>query len=125
MNDVPEFTKPNPASQTTTDSGLKYQVLEAGEGDSPAATDTVTVHYAGWLTDGSMFDASYSRGVTASFPLNGVISGWTEGLQLMKPGAKYVFEIPSDLAYGPQGRPPVIPPDATLIFQVELVKIGR
>jgi len=125
MNDVPEFTKPDPKDQTTTESGLKYQVIEAGEGDSPAATDTVTVHYAGWLTDGSMFDASYSRGVTASFPLSGVISGWTEGLQLMKPGAKYVFEIPSDLAYGPQGRPPVIPPDATLIFQVELVKIGR
>ena len=125
MNEVPEFTKPDPDDQTTTESGLKYQVIEAGEGDSPAATDTVTVHYAGWLTDGSMFDASYSRGVTASFPLNGVIAGWTEGLQLMNPGSKYLFEIPSDLAYGPQGRPPVIPPNAALIFLVELVKIGR
>ena len=125
MNEVPEFTKPNPDDQTTTESGLKYQVIEAGEGDSPAATDTVTVHYAGWLTDGSMFDASYSRGVTASFPLNGVIAGWTEGLQLMNPGSKYLFEIPFDLAYGPQGRPPVIPPSADLIFLVELVKIGR
>jgi FKBP-type peptidyl-prolyl cis-trans isomerase len=124
MADVPEFTKPDPDQQTTTESGLKYQVFEAGEGDSPVATDSVTVHYAGWLTDGSMFDASYSRGVTASFPLNGVISGWTEGLQLMKPGAKFLFEIPSDLAYGEPGRPPVIPPSATLIFLVELVKIG-
>ena len=125
MSDVPEFMKPDPDAQTTTDSGLKYQVIEPGEGDSPSATDTVTVHYAGWLTDGSMFDASYSRGVTASFPLNGVISGWTEGLQLMKPGGKFLFEIPHALAYGESGRPPVIPPSATLIFLVELVKVGR
>ena len=125
MSNVPEFKTPDPENQTTTESGLKYEVLEAGEGDSPAGTDMVTVHYAGWLTDGSMFDASYSRGVTASFPLNGVISGWTEGLQLMKPGGKFVFEIPSDLAYGPEGRPPVIPPAADLIFLVELVKIGK
>lgn len=121
---VPEFKKPDPDNQTTTASGLKYEVLEAGEGDSPSATDMVTVHYAGWLTDGSMFDASYQRGVTASFPLNGVISGWTEGLQLMKPGAKFVFEIPYDLAYGEAGRPPVIPASADLIFLVELVKVG-
>ena len=124
MSNVPEFKSPDPANQTTTESGLKYEVLEAGEGDSPVSTDKVTVHYAGWLMDGSMFDASYSRGVTASFPLNGVISGWTEGLQLMKPGGKFVFEIPSDLAYGPAGRPPAIPPAANLVFLVELVKIG-
>lgn len=109
----------------TTDSGLRYIVLQEGDGESPSATDTVTVHYTGWLTDGTKFDSSVDRGQPASFPLNQVISGWTEGLQLMQVGAKYRFIIPSDLAYGPSGRPPRIPPNAALIFDVELLGIGE
>jgi FKBP-type peptidyl-prolyl cis-trans isomerase len=109
----------------TTDSGLQYEVLRAGEGESPAATDTVTVHYRGTLLDGTEFDSSYARGEPATFPLNRVIPGWTEGLQLMNEGAKYKLYIPSDLAYGKDGTPGgPIPPNATLVFEVELVEIG-
>ena len=109
---------------TTTESGLQYQVITAGEGARPAATDTVEVHYTGTLLDGTEFDSSYKRGATVSFPLNGVIPGWTEGLQLMPVGSKYRFVIPSDLAYGPGGsRGGPIGPNATLIFEVELVAI--
>jgi len=108
---------------TVTDSGLQYEVLREGDGASPAATDTVEVHYEGTLTDGKKFDSSYDRGQTIEFPLNGVIPGWTEGVQLMKEGAKYRFTIPSDLAYGPRGIPGVIPGGATLRFDVELVKV--
>jgi len=109
---------------TTTASGLQYEVITAGDGDKPAATDTVEVHYAGTLLDGTEFDSSYKRGATVSFPLNGVIPGWTEGLQLMPVGSKYRFVIPSDLAYGPGGtRGGPIGPNATLIFEVELVAI--
>lgn len=107
-----------------TDSGLQYQVLEDGDGPSPAETDRVTVHYEGTLLDGTVFDSSYDRGQPATFPLNGVISGWTEGLQLMKEGAKYRFFIPSDLAYGERGSPPAIAPNATLIFDVELLEVA-
>jgi FKBP-type peptidyl-prolyl cis-trans isomerase len=82
------------------------------------------VHYTGTLTDGTKFDSSVDRGQPAEFPLRGVIRGWTEGLQYMKEGAKYEFYIPGDLAYGPQGRPPTIPPNATLVFQVELLKVN-
>lgn len=121
----PDFQLPQDDMLTTTASGLKYMVIEPGEGASPAATDVVTVHYAGWLTDGTPFDDSYSRGETSSFPLNRVIKGWTEGLQLMKPGAEYVFVIPGDLAYGERGSPPRIPPNATLVFHVELVRLGN
>lgn len=106
----------------TLPSGLQYEILEAGDGASPTATDRVTTHYEGTLVDGTVFDSSYSRGQPATFPLNGVIRGWTEGLQLMKTGAKWKFFIPPNLAYGPQGRPS-IPGNSTLIFVVELVSI--
>lgn len=108
----------------TTASGLKYEVLTEGSGPKPVATDTVTVHYKGTLTDGKVFDSSYDRGQPLSFPLNRVIKGWTEGLQLMSVGAKYRLTIPSDLGYGAAGAGGVIPPNATLIFEVELLKIN-
>lgn len=108
----------------TTASGLQYVIEKEGTGKSPKATDNVTVHYTGRLLDGKVFDSSVSRGEPATFPLNRVIPGWTEGLQLMKEGAKYVFFIPSDLAYGAQGAGRDIPPHSTLIFEVELIKVG-
>ena len=108
---------------TVTKSGLQYEVLKEGEGTSPTATETVEVHYHGTLLDGSVFDSSVDRGETIEFPLNRVIPGWTEGVQLMKPGAKYRFFIPFDLAYGPRGSAPKIPPYAALIFEVELFKV--
>lgn len=105
-----------------TESGLQYQVLTAAEGASPVATDTVKVHYKGTLIDGTTFDSSYDRGQPIEFPLNGVIPGWTEGVQLMNVGSKYKFVIPSNLAYGPNGTGP-IPGNATLVFEVELLDI--
>ena len=109
-----------------TKSGLQYKVVKAGTGPKPAATDTVTVHYQGTLIDGTEFDSSYKRGEPTSFPLNRVIKGWTEGLQLMKEGATYMFYIPGDLAYGPNPRPGgKIGPNATLIFKVELIKVAK
>jgi len=120
-----QFVAPDPVAQKTTMSGLKYEVLKLGTGKQPGPTDRVTVHYAGWFTDGTAFDSSYKRGTPASFRLDGVIKGWTEGLQLMHEGAIYRFEIPGNLAYGSRGRPGSgIPPNATLIFQVELLKVG-
>lgn len=108
----------------TTASGLQYEVLTPGTGTvSPKATDNVTVHYKGTTIDGKEFDSSYSRGEPATFPLNRVIAGWTEGVQLMKEGAKYRFYIPSELAYGEQGAGRAIGPNAALIFDVELIKI--
>jgi FKBP-type peptidyl-prolyl cis-trans isomerase FklB len=104
-------------------SGLEYKVMTEGKGKSPKNTDTVTVHYKGTLIDGTEFDSSYKRGEPASFPVNGVIKGWTEALQLMKEGSKWQLFIPADLAYGESGRPG-IPPNAVLIFEVELVKVG-
>ena len=106
-----------------TASGLQYVVEKEGEGAQPTATDEVTVHYTGKLLNGQVFDSSVQRGEPATFPLNRVIPGWTEGVQLMKEGAKYTFFIPSDLAYGPQGIPNAIPPHSTLIFEVELIKV--
>lgn len=106
-----------------TDSGLQYEVLQEGSGASPTATETVEVHYHGTLIDGTVFDSSVERGETIEFPLNRVIAGWTEGVQLMKEGAKYRFFIPYDLAYGPRGSAPKIPPYAALIFDVELFKV--
>lgn len=108
-----------------TESGLQYKVLEEGSGASPSATDTVTVHYEGTLIDGTVFDSSYERGEPATFPLNQVIPGWTEGVQLMKEGATYRFFIPGDLAYGMNPRPGgPIGPNETLIFKVELVEVN-
>jgi FKBP-type peptidyl-prolyl cis-trans isomerase FklB len=109
----------------TTASGLQYIVLKEGKGEKPNTTDTVTVNYKGTLLDGTEFDSSYKRGEPASFPLNGVIKGWTEGLQLMSPGAQYRFFIPSDLAYGKRGGGKDIGPDATLVFEVELLKVAH
>ena len=112
------------ANVVTTASGLQYEVIKTGTGSvSPKATDTVTVHYKGTTLDGAEFDSSYSRGEPASFPLNRVIAGWTEGVQLMTEGATYRFYIPSQLAYGEQGAGRAIGPNATLIFDVELIKI--
>lgn len=108
-----------------TASGLQYVVEKEGTGEQPTATDEVTVHYTGRLLDGTVFDSSVSRGEPATFPLNRVIPGWTEGVQLMKEGAKYTFFIPSDLAYGAQGVPNAIPPHSTLIFDVELIKVVK
>jgi FKBP-type peptidyl-prolyl cis-trans isomerase len=108
----------------TTASGLQYEVLKPAEGAKPAATDTVSVHYHGTFLDGKVFDSSVERKEPATFPLQGVIKGWTEGLQLMNVGSKYKFYIPSDLAYGDEGRPG-IPPGSTLVFEVELLKIEK
>ena len=111
-----------PSSFTKTATGLEYRVLRAGSGEKPTAADTVEVHYHGWLDDGSKFDSSYDRKATATFPLNRVIKGWTEGLQLVAQGGMIELQIPGALAYGPAG-PPGIPPNATLHFLVELVDI--
>nr|WP_320136301.1 FKBP-type peptidyl-prolyl cis-trans isomerase [uncultured Amphritea sp.] len=108
----------------TTESGLQYEELTAGEGDSPKAEDTVKVHYRGSLIDGTDFDSSYSRGEPVSFPLNGVIPGWTEGLQLMKAGGKARLVLPAELAYGPGGMGDAIGPNETLVFEVELLEIN-
>ena len=104
-------------------SGLQYQVLTAAEGRKPAATDQVKCHYEGRLTDGTVFDSSYRRGEPATFPLNGVIAGWTEGLQLMGEGSKFRFFIPYHLAYGERGAGASIPPYAALVFDVELLEV--
>jgi FKBP-type peptidyl-prolyl cis-trans isomerase FkpA len=123
-SDEPSFVMPADAACKATVSGLKHEILRAGEGRSPAASDSVTVHYAGWTTDGKLFDSSYKRGSPATFPLGRVISGWTEGLQLMREGGASRFVIPPELAYGSRGAPPTIGPNATLVFQVELLRVG-
>ncbi|WP_347987879.1 FKBP-type peptidyl-prolyl cis-trans isomerase [Methylomonas sp. AM2-LC] len=107
----------------TTSSGLQYQIITEGTGKSPSATANVTVHYQGTTIEGKEFDSSYKRGAPASFPLNRVIPGWTEGLQLMKEGGKSRLFIPSNLAYGERGAGRDIGPNAALIFDVELIKI--
>ena len=116
--------KKNPAV-TELPSGLQYEILKDGTGESPLATSTVTTHYTGTLIDGTVFDSSVERGQPAQFPVNGVIKGWTEALQLMKPGSKWKLSIPSDLAYGDGGSPPKIGPGATLIFEVELISVDK
>ena len=118
-----EENKKRPEVKTTA-SGLQYEVLTATDGPKPKATDKVTVHYKGTLLNGQTFDSSYDRGETIEFPLNGVIKGWTEGLQLMSVGSKYKFFIPYNLAYGEQGAGGSIKPFSTLVFEVELFKIN-
>lgn len=107
-----------------TPSGLQYTVIREGQGAKPTATDTVKVHYTGKFINNKVFDTSYGTGEPAVFPLNGVIKGWTEGLQLMSVGSIYRFYLPYTLAYGEQGIPGVIPPYSVLIFEVELLQIG-
>jgi FKBP-type peptidyl-prolyl cis-trans isomerase len=120
-----EFLADNGAREgvVTLPSGLQYEVLTAAEGPKPSASDTVTTHYRGTLIDGTQFDSSYDRGQPATFPLNGVIAGWTEALQLMSPGAKWRLYIPPELAYGERAQGP-IPANSTLIFDVELIEIN-
>ena len=117
-----EDNKKKPGVKTTA-SGLQYKAEKEGTGPQPKATDMVTVNYRGTLIDGTEFDSSYKRGQPATFPLNGVIKGWTEGLQLMKAGSKYQFFVPSNLAYGERAVGPDIAPNATLIFEVELLEV--
>jgi FKBP-type peptidyl-prolyl cis-trans isomerase FklB len=117
-----ENLKKNPNLKTTA-SGIQYEILKAGSGEKPKATDQVTTHYRGTLIDGSEFDSSFKRGTPADFPVNGVIKGWIEILQLMPKGSKWKVYIPSNLAYGEQG-PPNIGPNQTLIFELELLKIN-
>jgi FKBP-type peptidyl-prolyl cis-trans isomerase FkpA len=115
---------PSPPPVTTA-SGLTYQSLKEGSGAHPAATDTVRVHYRGTLTNGTEFDSSYKRGEPAEFPLNRVIKCWTEGVAMMKPGGKARLTCPPQIAYGERGAGAVIPPNATLVFEVELLGIKQ
>ncbi len=112
-----------PKTFTETKSGLKYRILRAGKGEKPKATDSVKVNYHGWLDDGKKFDSSYDRREPISFPLNGVIPGWTEGMQLVGQGGMIELEIPSKLGYGDRGAGGVIPGKATLHFLVELLEV--
>lgn len=107
----------------TTESGLQYKILTPGDGPKPTLEDTVVTNYRGTVIDGQVFDSSYERGTPATFPVTGVIKGWTEALQLMKVGAKWQLFIPSDLAYGPSQRSELIQPNSTLIFEIELLEI--
>lgn len=113
------------AGKVTTGSGLVYESLKEGTGESPAATDTVKVHYRGTLADGKEFDSSYKRGEPTEFPLNRVIPCWTEGVQKMKPGGKARLTCPPGIAYGARGAAGVIPPNATLQFEVELISVRK
>lgn len=119
------MTQAATANAVTTASGLVYESLKDGTGDSPKATDIVKVHYKGMFLDGKEFDSSYKRGEPTSFPLNGVIPCWTEGVQRMKPGGKAKLTCPPSIAYGARGAGGVIPPNATLNFEVELISVGR
>jgi peptidylprolyl isomerase len=121
---VPDNVAAPPADATTTASGLAHKLIAAGDGTThPGPRENVVVHYSGWLTDGTQFDSSVERGQPARFPLDGVITGWTEGVQLMVVGEKRRFWIPAELAYGARGRPG-IPPNAPLVFDIELLSIG-
>ena len=122
-----DFLKANATKEgvVVLPSGLQYNVITEGKGAKPKATDKVKCHYEGTLIDGTVFDSSYRRGEPATFPLNGVIAGWTEGVQLMAEGSKYRFYIPYNLAYGSRGAGASIPPYAALIFDVELIEIVK
>lgn len=125
---TPSVSETAQASETPTDftvtpSGLKYKVLRPSDGRKPKAGESVKVHYKGWLDNGKVFDSSYDRGEAAVFGVEQVIPGWTEGLKLMGEGGMMEFEIPSNLAYGPRGAGRDVPPNATLHFQVELIKV--
>lgn len=119
-----DVTDESAPGYSTTPSGLKYKIVREGSDKKPGPTDKVTVHYRGTLENGTEFDSSYARGETISFPLNGVIKGWTEGLQLIGEGGEVELIIPPDLGYGAAGAPPVIPGGATLHFKVELFKVN-
>ncbi|MDF1745389.1 MAG: FKBP-type peptidyl-prolyl cis-trans isomerase [Gimesia sp.] len=119
-----QVTDESEPGYSTTPSGLKYRIVRAGSDTKPGAQDSVTVHYEGTLEDGTVFDSSYKRGETISFPLGNVIKGWTEGLQLIGEGGEIELKIPPDLGYGATGAPPVIPGNATLNFKVELFKVN-
>jgi FKBP-type peptidyl-prolyl cis-trans isomerase len=121
---LPKFDDLAKGAIEKTESGLQYRITKQGTGAAPKMGESVTVHYAGWLTDGTVFDSSYSRAEPASFALGRVIQGWNEGLQLMKEGGQAYFRIPADLAYGSRGAPPKIGPDATLVFFIDLQKVG-
>ncbi|MEM9280682.1 MAG: FKBP-type peptidyl-prolyl cis-trans isomerase [Verrucomicrobiota bacterium] len=116
-------TENPPTGRQRTYSGLQYEMLRPGTGKRPLPYSQVTVHYHGYLPDGTVFDSSVQKGEPATFPLNRVIAGWQEGIPLMQEGAKYRFTIPPHLAYGESGSPPKIGPNATLIFDVELIKV--
>ena len=117
-------SNPQQVGVIVTDSGLQYRILQEGTGAQPTAASTVLVHYRGLLVEGSEFDSSSRRGKPISFPVNGLISGWTEALQLMREGAKWELVVPPHLAYGEQGVPDLIPPNAVLRFEVELLKVN-
>lgn len=119
----PTFAMPKDEETTKTASGLRYKILREGKGEPPRPNQSVTVNYAGWLVDGKQFDSSYDRGQPAQFGVSQVIPGWTEGLQLMKPGTIALFVIPPEIAYGAQGAGGDIPPNSTLVFHVELIAI--
>jgi FKBP-type peptidyl-prolyl cis-trans isomerase len=112
-----------PTEFAATGTGLKYRILRNSDGRQPTASDQVRCHYRGWLDDGSEFDSSYGRGEPTEFPLNGVIPGWTEGLQLIGEGGKIELEIPHELGYGTRGYPPVIPGSSRLHFIIELINV--
>lgn len=118
-----EMDEDPPSELTPTSTGLYYRILRVGDGTKPTKSNSVLAHYRGWLDNGKEFDSSYRRGAPIEFPLNGVIRGWTEGLQLIGEGGMIELEIPSELGYGARGMPPDIPPGATLHFLVELKKV--
>lgn len=122
---APDFAMPGEEDLKALPGGLRIQVLREGTGEAPAMGQKVVVHYAGWLTDGTLFDASWPRGLPATFRLGEVIPGWNQGLQQMKPGGAAVLVIPPELGYGARGSPPKIPPAATLVFRVELLEVRR